>query len=181
MVDMMANDTSGRTAMMTGNSGPPLDFGQKVKDAVKALREACPEEHFMAGTYEFLYSCALSTLSLECQSMSHQSCSYPLETTGCLLVDRINELNSVLEADANISFKTENFSLALLKWLEKREKFLLHKIQYPYSCATLLQFSWCLTKLISNPHKLFISSQSPPPTFLSPDHHRDRQANEKEI
>ena len=37
------------------------------------------------------------------------------------------------------------------------------------------------SKLISNPHKLFISSQSPPPTFLSPEHHRDRQANEKEI
>jgi hypothetical protein len=123
MVDMMANDTSGRTAMMTGNRGPPLDFGQKVKDAVKALREACPEEHFMAGTYEFLYSCALSTLSLECQSMSHQSCSYPLKTTGCLLVDRINELNPVLEADANISLRTENFSLALSKWIENAKSF----------------------------------------------------------
>ena len=86
MVDMMANDTSGRTAMMTGNRGPPLDFGQKVKDAVKALREACPEEHFMAGTYEFLCSCAIRALSLGCGRMSHQSYSYSLRTIDCLLV-----------------------------------------------------------------------------------------------
>jgi hypothetical protein len=75
MVDMMANDTSGRTAMMTGNRGPPLDFGQKVKDAVKALREACPEEHFMAGTYEFVYPCAMRGMSLDCKSIFHHSYS----------------------------------------------------------------------------------------------------------
>jgi hypothetical protein len=49
MVDMMVNDTTGKTAMITGNSGPPLDFGKRVKDAVKALQEACPEDHVMAG------------------------------------------------------------------------------------------------------------------------------------
>lgn len=49
MIDMMVNDTSGKTAMITGNSGPPLDFGKRIKDAVKALQEACPEDHIMAG------------------------------------------------------------------------------------------------------------------------------------
>ncbi|KUJ07879.1 uncharacterized protein LY89DRAFT_630932 [Mollisia scopiformis] len=49
MLEMMVNDTSGRTAMMTGNSGPAVDFGQRVKDAVKALMEACPEDHVLAG------------------------------------------------------------------------------------------------------------------------------------
>jgi hypothetical protein len=83
MVDMMVNDTSGRTAMMTGNRGPPVDFGQKVKDAVKALREACPEEHFMAGTYEFVYPCSIRGMSLDCKSMSHHSHSHSLRTTGC--------------------------------------------------------------------------------------------------
>ncbi len=49
MLDMMVNDTSGRTAMITGNTGPAVNFGPRVKDAVKALRDACPDEHFMAG------------------------------------------------------------------------------------------------------------------------------------
>lgn len=49
MLKLLVNDTRGITAMMTGNTGPPVDFGQKVKDAVKALDEACPEEHFVAG------------------------------------------------------------------------------------------------------------------------------------
>ncbi|PMD13798.1 hypothetical protein NA56DRAFT_651452 [Hyaloscypha hepaticicola] len=47
MVDMMVNDTSGKTAMITG--GPRIDFGKRIKDAVKALQDACPEEHVMAG------------------------------------------------------------------------------------------------------------------------------------
>jgi hypothetical protein len=85
MVDMMVNDTTGRTAMMTGSRGPPVDFGQKVKDAVKALRGACPEEHFMAGTYEFLYSRAPRILSFDGESMSHRSYFYSLRTTKCLL------------------------------------------------------------------------------------------------
>ena len=49
MLDILVNDTSGKTAMMTGNTGPPLDFGQKVKDAVKALEDACPNDAVMAG------------------------------------------------------------------------------------------------------------------------------------
>ena len=44
---MMVNDTSGKTVMITG--GPRIDFGKRVKDAVKALQEACPEDHVMAG------------------------------------------------------------------------------------------------------------------------------------
>jgi hypothetical protein len=47
MIDMMVNDTSGKTAMITG--GPRIDFGKRIKDAVKALQDACPEEHVMAG------------------------------------------------------------------------------------------------------------------------------------
>ena len=42
MLELIVNDTTGKTAMMTGASGPPLDFGQKVRDAVKDLRQACP-------------------------------------------------------------------------------------------------------------------------------------------
>jgi hypothetical protein len=49
MLDMLVNDTTGRTAMMTGNTGPAVDFGQNVKDAVKALVDVCPPEHVMAG------------------------------------------------------------------------------------------------------------------------------------
>jgi len=49
MVEMMVNDTSGRSAMITGQSGPPLDFGKRIKDAVAALQGACPEEYAMAG------------------------------------------------------------------------------------------------------------------------------------
>ncbi|TVY18708.1 hypothetical protein LARI1_G003850 [Lachnellula arida] len=49
MLDLLVNDTSGKTAMLTGNTGPPLDFGQKVKDAVKALEAACPDDAVMAG------------------------------------------------------------------------------------------------------------------------------------
>jgi hypothetical protein len=49
MLEMIVNDTSGKMAMMTGSTGPALDFGQRVKDAVKALNAACPEEHVMAG------------------------------------------------------------------------------------------------------------------------------------
>jgi hypothetical protein len=48
MVDMLIMDPA-KTAMLTGNRGPPLDYGQKVKDAVAALKEACPDEHFLAG------------------------------------------------------------------------------------------------------------------------------------
>jgi hypothetical protein len=47
MVDMMVNDTSGKTAMITG--GPGVDFGKRMKDAGKALQDACPEEHVTAG------------------------------------------------------------------------------------------------------------------------------------
>jgi len=49
MLGLLVNDTSGKTSMLTGNAGPPLDFGQKVKDAVKALETACPNDAVMAG------------------------------------------------------------------------------------------------------------------------------------
>jgi hypothetical protein len=32
--------------MTTGNTGPAVDFGPKVKDAVKALMEVCPEAFY---------------------------------------------------------------------------------------------------------------------------------------
>jgi hypothetical protein len=47
MVDMMVNDTFGKTAVITG--GPRVDFEKRIKDSVKALQDACPEEHVMAG------------------------------------------------------------------------------------------------------------------------------------
>jgi len=49
MVQLLVNDTTGKTAMITGNTGPEVDFGQRVKNAVNALMEVCPSEHFMAG------------------------------------------------------------------------------------------------------------------------------------
>ena len=49
MLKLLVNDTRGITAMMTGNSGTPVDFGKKVKDAVEALDKACPEDHFLQG------------------------------------------------------------------------------------------------------------------------------------
>ena len=49
MLDLLVNDTSGIAAMMTGNAGPRVDFGQKVKDAVAALKEACPADHAAFG------------------------------------------------------------------------------------------------------------------------------------
>ena len=49
MVDMMVNDTSGKAAMITGQSCAPLDFGKRGKDAVVVLQTACPEEYVMAG------------------------------------------------------------------------------------------------------------------------------------
>lgn len=48
MLNMLANDKSGKTAMMTG-AGPAVDFGDSVRNAVSALDEVCPDEHVMAG------------------------------------------------------------------------------------------------------------------------------------
>ncbi|PQE15909.1 hypothetical protein CJF31_00008501 [Rutstroemia sp. NJR-2017a BVV2] len=49
MVQMIVNDTSGRMAIMTGSSGPPMDYGESVKQAVADLDKAIPDEHKMAG------------------------------------------------------------------------------------------------------------------------------------
>lgn len=48
MLDMMVNDTTGMMRGMTGG-GPAVDYGQGIKNAVKALQEACPQEAIMAG------------------------------------------------------------------------------------------------------------------------------------
>lgn len=49
MLKLLTTDNTGFAAMLTGSSGPPLDFGSKVRDAVTALAEACPPEHAAAG------------------------------------------------------------------------------------------------------------------------------------
>jgi hypothetical protein len=49
MVQMIVNDTSGRMGMLTGSSGPPMDYGESVKQAVADLDKAIPDEHKMAG------------------------------------------------------------------------------------------------------------------------------------
>ena len=41
MLQMLVNNSSGQ--------GPDVDFGDGVKNAVKALQDACPTEHVMAG------------------------------------------------------------------------------------------------------------------------------------
>lgn len=37
MAQMMITDTTGKTAMMTGGSGPPVDFGTDAKEKVRSL------------------------------------------------------------------------------------------------------------------------------------------------
>ena len=49
MIKMLVNDDTGMAAMMTGNMGPKVDYGQKVKDAVAELDKVVPEQHLMAG------------------------------------------------------------------------------------------------------------------------------------
>ncbi|KAF4625888.1 hypothetical protein G7Y89_g12281 [Cudoniella acicularis] len=47
MVEMMVDDTSMVGRM--GTLGPIVDYGQKDKDAVKALNNVCPEDHVVVG------------------------------------------------------------------------------------------------------------------------------------
>jgi hypothetical protein len=46
---LLVNDTDGVMTMMTGNAVSRFDFGQKVRDAVAALQEACPADHALLG------------------------------------------------------------------------------------------------------------------------------------
>jgi hypothetical protein len=43
MIDLLVNDTTGKTAMLTGNFGPPVDFGVRCKDAVANLERVAKE------------------------------------------------------------------------------------------------------------------------------------------
>lgn len=49
MLNLIVNDTAGRMGMMTGNSGPPVDYGNNIKQAVKDLEAAILKEHFTTG------------------------------------------------------------------------------------------------------------------------------------
>lgn len=49
MLQLLVEDKSGKTAMLTGQSGPPLDFGPKVKEAVENQMKTVPSNYFMAG------------------------------------------------------------------------------------------------------------------------------------
>lgn len=37
MAQMMITDTTGKTAMMTGSTGPPVDFGNDAKEKARSL------------------------------------------------------------------------------------------------------------------------------------------------
>ena len=37
MTNLLVNDTTGKTAILTGNFGPPVDFGVRCRDAVANL------------------------------------------------------------------------------------------------------------------------------------------------
>ncbi|KFY72022.1 hypothetical protein V499_07791 [Pseudogymnoascus sp. VKM F-103] len=37
MAQMMVTDTTAKTAMLTGSSGPPVDFGSNAKEKVRSL------------------------------------------------------------------------------------------------------------------------------------------------
>lgn len=47
MLDMMVNEASRRTTASITES--QVDFGERIRDAVKALMDVCPDEHLMAG------------------------------------------------------------------------------------------------------------------------------------
>ncbi|KAK6612061.1 hypothetical protein H4I96_01274 [Botrytis cinerea] len=49
MLNMIVTDTTGRMAMMMGSSGPSVDYGDDVRQVVKALEAVVPQEHLMAG------------------------------------------------------------------------------------------------------------------------------------
>lgn len=49
MLKMIVTDTTGRMATMTGNSGPPIDYGDNVKQVVDNLEAVVPKDHLMAG------------------------------------------------------------------------------------------------------------------------------------
>ncbi|ESZ93658.1 hypothetical protein SBOR_5963 [Sclerotinia borealis F-4128] len=52
MLKMFANDTTGRMSSLTGyesNDGFPIDYGDKVKQAVESLEAVVPKQHMMAG------------------------------------------------------------------------------------------------------------------------------------
>ncbi|RFU24147.1 hypothetical protein B7463_g12189, partial [Scytalidium lignicola] len=51
MVQTLVNDKSGKTAMMTGQSGAPVEFTQKIKDAVDNLMKIIPGDILMAGFF----------------------------------------------------------------------------------------------------------------------------------
>lgn len=42
MALMMITDTTGKTALMTGSSGPPVDFGEAIKEKARTLTTAEP-------------------------------------------------------------------------------------------------------------------------------------------
>ncbi|KAI9648678.1 hypothetical protein NHQ30_003316 [Ciborinia camelliae] len=44
MLKMIVTDTTGRMTRMTGNSGPPIDYGDNVKQAVEGLDAVVPKD-----------------------------------------------------------------------------------------------------------------------------------------
>jgi hypothetical protein len=49
ILGMLMKDSSGTIGMLTGEAVPPVDFGPRVMNAVKALQQVCPMEDVMAG------------------------------------------------------------------------------------------------------------------------------------
>ncbi|TEY71236.1 hypothetical protein BOTCAL_0098g00250 [Botryotinia calthae] len=49
MLNVIVTDTTGRMAMMMESSGPSVDYGDDVRQAVKGLEAVVPQEHLMAG------------------------------------------------------------------------------------------------------------------------------------
>ncbi|TGO56717.1 hypothetical protein BCON_0074g00120 [Botryotinia convoluta] len=49
MLNMIVTDTTGRMVMMMGSAGPPVDYGDNVRQAVRELEAVVPQEHMMAG------------------------------------------------------------------------------------------------------------------------------------
>jgi hypothetical protein len=49
MTKILINDTSGKSAMLTGSSGTPIDFGSRCREMVEHLLRATPPQNMLAG------------------------------------------------------------------------------------------------------------------------------------
>lgn len=87
MLNMIVTDTTGRMAMTMGSSGPSVDYGDNVRQAVKALEAVVPQEHLMAGM-----------VGWDCETFERGL----LKWLGRALDSYLNDKLSMLHSDLNL-------------------------------------------------------------------------------